>query len=145
MTFPNFIPQFTQEAELRAGSFDVFFEGCHAHQSGRDEMGRILEHRFYARAMCSLEQRHFFVSSPLMLTSTNALIIRPCCSSRRDSSCAISIESIECIHSINDAMYFALFDCRWPMKCQRISEGNASRFFRSSCTRLSPKSRMPNS
>src|SRR6266508_144416 len=42
------------------------------------------------------------------------------------------------------AAFFALFDCRWPMRCHLISMSDVSPIFcRASWTLFSPKSRWP--
>jgi hypothetical protein len=55
-----------------------------------------------------------------------------------------STESIEWIAAKAGAAFFALFDCRWPIRCHLMAKSAvASRFCRASWTLFSPKSRWP--
>ena len=51
--------------------------------------------------------------------------------------------STACIILTKSAIYFTLFRCKCPIKCNSISDGKSGCFVVSSCTLFSPKNRRP--
>ena len=62
----------------------------------------------------------------------------------RRAAASSSTESTDWMHANAAAAFFALFDCRWPMRCHLAGISAVSAIFcRPSCTLFSPNSRCP--
>ena len=83
------------------------------------------------------------VSSSAIFTWTRQGITRSMAAARFSISSAKCRLSKEWIIKILSTMYFTLLVWRWPIRCQRISEGRWGYFSKISCTLFSPKSRTP--